>query len=182
MIADLTINAFYRVFIVPRFGFLDAGSEGKNEMDSEWESLLLLAFAVAAEVGGGTSFAQASKCPATVLLIRHAEKLTDGRQDLSTVGFERAKLLPELFGGAGASTAAGRKSGPAVVGSAGPVLFRESNGYAECLAIRYLRRDPPTARKARPLPKRTRAGGSGVGEGEEPVGFTVTLYEPRLSP
>jgi hypothetical protein len=37
--------------------------------------------------------------PATILLIRHAEKLTDGRMDLSPVGFERAKVIPQLFGG-----------------------------------------------------------------------------------
>lgn len=36
--------------------------------------------------------------PATILLIRHAEKLTDGRLDLSPVGFKRASLLPGLFG------------------------------------------------------------------------------------
>jgi len=35
--------------------------------------------------------------PATILIIRHAEKLTDGRVDLSPAGFERAKLLPTLF-------------------------------------------------------------------------------------
>jgi broad specificity phosphatase PhoE len=35
--------------------------------------------------------------PATILIIRHAEKLTDGRIDLSPTGFERAKLLPNLF-------------------------------------------------------------------------------------
>jgi hypothetical protein len=44
-----------------------------------------------------------AQAPATVLLIRHAEKLTDGLIDLSPVGFERAKLLPQLFGGAGAA-------------------------------------------------------------------------------
>ncbi len=36
--------------------------------------------------------------PATILLIRHAEKLTDGRIDLSPIGFERARLLPKVFG------------------------------------------------------------------------------------
>lgn len=36
--------------------------------------------------------------PATVLLIRHAEKLTDGQMDLSPTGFERARRLPQLFG------------------------------------------------------------------------------------
>jgi hypothetical protein len=35
--------------------------------------------------------------PATILLIRHAEKLTDGRIDLSPTGFERARLLPTRF-------------------------------------------------------------------------------------
>jgi hypothetical protein len=35
--------------------------------------------------------------PATILLIRHAEKLTDGQIDLSPIGFERARLLPKVF-------------------------------------------------------------------------------------
>ncbi len=35
--------------------------------------------------------------PATIYLIRHAEKLTDGREDLSQQGFLRAALLPNLF-------------------------------------------------------------------------------------
>jgi hypothetical protein len=35
--------------------------------------------------------------PATILLIRHAEKLTDDQIDLSPTGFERANLLPKLF-------------------------------------------------------------------------------------
>jgi hypothetical protein len=38
--------------------------------------------------------------PAAILLIRHAEKLTDGRIDLSPTGFARAKDLPQLFLGA----------------------------------------------------------------------------------
>lgn len=37
--------------------------------------------------------------PATILLIRHAEKPATG-SDLAPAGFERAKLIPELFGGA----------------------------------------------------------------------------------
>ncbi len=49
------------------------------------------------------ALAQEPQPPATILLIRHAEKLTDGRIDLSPVGFERAKGIPELFGGAGAA-------------------------------------------------------------------------------
>jgi hypothetical protein len=35
--------------------------------------------------------------PATILIIRHAEKLTDGQIDLSPEGFERARLIPNLF-------------------------------------------------------------------------------------
>jgi hypothetical protein len=54
-------------------------------------------------VPGGLAWAQTAQPPATVMLIRHAEKLTDGRPDLSPVGFERAKAIPELFGGAGAA-------------------------------------------------------------------------------
>ncbi len=47
--------------------------------------------------------AQSGQPPATILLIRHAEKLTDGRIDLSPAGFARAKEIPRLFGGAGAA-------------------------------------------------------------------------------
>jgi hypothetical protein len=39
--------------------------------------------------------------PTTILIIRHAEKLTDGRLDLSPTGFKRASLLPNLFVPAG---------------------------------------------------------------------------------
>ena len=53
--------------------------------------------------GGGAAVAQVPQPPTTILLIRHAEKLTDGRIDLSPVGFERAKAIPQLFGGAGAA-------------------------------------------------------------------------------
>jgi hypothetical protein len=35
--------------------------------------------------------------PTTILIIRHAEKLTDGRLDLSPTGFQRAALIPNLF-------------------------------------------------------------------------------------
>jgi broad specificity phosphatase PhoE len=50
--------------------------------------------------GGFSASCAVAQAPATVLLIRHAEKLTDGQQDLSPTGLERAKRLPELFGGA----------------------------------------------------------------------------------
>jgi hypothetical protein len=56
--------------------------------------------ALLALVAGVAGLAQTPQPPATILLIRHAEKLTDGRIDLSPVGFERAKRIPELFGGA----------------------------------------------------------------------------------
>jgi hypothetical protein len=42
----------------------------------------------------GVAWAQA---PATIYLIRHAEKLNDGREDLSPEGFMRAAMLPQLF-------------------------------------------------------------------------------------
>jgi hypothetical protein len=62
-----------------------------------------LILAIATVLGGGSAAtAQVPGPPATILLIRHAEKLTDGRIDLSPVGFERAKVLPQLFGGAAA--------------------------------------------------------------------------------
>src|SRR5262249_15322186 len=35
--------------------------------------------------------------PATILLIRHAEKLADRQIDLSPAGFKRASMLPGLF-------------------------------------------------------------------------------------
>jgi hypothetical protein len=47
---------------------------------------------------------QSPQPPATVLLIRHAEKLTDGRIDLAPAGFARAKDLPQLFLGANSGT------------------------------------------------------------------------------
>jgi hypothetical protein len=66
--------------------------------------LLLAVLLVAVlTLGGGTvglaALGQSPQPPATILLIRHAEKLTDGRIDLSPVGFERAKVIPQLFGG-----------------------------------------------------------------------------------
>jgi len=35
--------------------------------------------------------------PATILIIRHAEKLDNGESDLSPAGFDRAGLLPKAF-------------------------------------------------------------------------------------
>jgi broad specificity phosphatase PhoE len=60
---------------------------------------LLTAFGQA----GLEAHAQTGQPPATILLIRHAEKLADGQMDLSAAGFARAKELPRLFGGPGAA-------------------------------------------------------------------------------
>jgi hypothetical protein len=64
---------------------------------------LAILLAYVALLAGAAAWAQMPQPPATILLIRHAEKLTDGRIDLSPVGFERAKRIPQLFGGAGAA-------------------------------------------------------------------------------
>jgi hypothetical protein len=45
------------------------------------------------------AFGQSGQPPKTILLIRHAEKLTDGQTHLSPAGFERAKVIASLFGG-----------------------------------------------------------------------------------
>lgn len=60
--------------------------------------LFVVALLAAAGVGWGQN-AVSPQPPATILIIRHAEKLTDGRQDLSPVGYQRASLLPKLFDG-----------------------------------------------------------------------------------
>lgn len=62
---------------------------------------LLLLFSVA-EIHAQTTAPAKPQPPATILIIRHAEKLTDGRIDLSPTGFERARLLPKLFSPAAA--------------------------------------------------------------------------------
>jgi hypothetical protein len=78
-------------------------------MNSYWlnpsrRQLLLFVVALVGLCGAmGTAQQLAGQPPATILLIRHAEKLTDGRMDLSPVGFERAKVIPQLFGGPGAA-------------------------------------------------------------------------------
>jgi len=59
-------------------------------------------FVVALLAAVGTARGQAGlspQPPATIFIIRHAEKLTDGRQDLSETGYKRAALLPTLFTG-----------------------------------------------------------------------------------
>ena len=57
-----------------------------------------LCFALGYEsLGQDLAAGHAGQAPATILIVRHAEKLTDGRLDLSPVGFQRAALLPKLF-------------------------------------------------------------------------------------
>jgi hypothetical protein len=43
------------------------------------------------------SAAPKPQLPATILIIRHAEKLDNGESDLSSAGFDRAGLLPNAF-------------------------------------------------------------------------------------
>jgi uncharacterized protein YbjT (DUF2867 family) len=56
-------------------------------------ALLVALFAFAPLFGQSS----APQPPATIYLIRHAEKLTDGREDLSWHGFVRAAAIPRLF-------------------------------------------------------------------------------------
>jgi hypothetical protein len=58
---------------------------------------LLRAIALLALLPFVPTHAQTPQPPATILLIRHAEKLTNGESDLSPAGFARAKQLPQLF-------------------------------------------------------------------------------------
>jgi hypothetical protein len=65
-------------------------------------ALFLLLLLSAVEIHAQAAAQAKPQPPATILVIRHAEKLTGGRIDLSPVGFERAKLLPKVFSPAGA--------------------------------------------------------------------------------
>jgi hypothetical protein len=71
-------------------------------------ALLPILASLGAPLGASAQTAQAAQPPqppATILLLRHAEKLTDGRIDLAPAGFARAKDLPQLFLGSNAGTA-----------------------------------------------------------------------------
>ena len=59
--------------------------------------LFLLLLLGASQIHAQAATPPKPRPPATILIIRHAEKLTDGRIDLSPTGFERARLLPTLF-------------------------------------------------------------------------------------
>jgi hypothetical protein len=69
-------------------------SRATSQLSSRRQFLALFAFFV---LFAALASAQTPQPPATVLLIRHAEKLTDGRIDLAPAGFARAKDLPQLF-------------------------------------------------------------------------------------
>jgi hypothetical protein len=64
-------------------------------------SMCLLPFVVAGAACLAQTVPPRGQPPATILIIRHAEKLTDGRLNLSPAGFKRASLLPNLFVPAG---------------------------------------------------------------------------------
>jgi len=64
--------------------------------------LLGMAAGLGGTAAGMAAWAQAPAPPATILLIRHAEKPASG-SDLAPAGFERAKLIPKLFGGVDAA-------------------------------------------------------------------------------
>ena len=61
----------------------------------------LLLFITGLALTGSLTLAQtpasAPQPPATIYLIRHAEKLTDKRPDLAPDGFRRAAMIPNLF-------------------------------------------------------------------------------------
>ena len=57
-----------------------------------WELAL-----VPTTLGGAWGQGPEARPPAVVYLIRHAEKLTDGREDLSEKGFARAQVLVRMF-------------------------------------------------------------------------------------
>jgi hypothetical protein len=59
--------------------------------------VLFLLLLLGPQIHAQTAASAKSQPPATILIIRHAEKLTDGRLDLSPTGFERARLLPKVF-------------------------------------------------------------------------------------
>jgi broad specificity phosphatase PhoE len=63
--------------------------------------LAWLAAGILAGWGGVAAMGQAAGPPATIFLIRHAEKPESG-MDLAPAGFARAKMLSELFGGVAA--------------------------------------------------------------------------------
>jgi broad specificity phosphatase PhoE len=79
-----------------------------NRLDCVWDAAKMrnilirkglgLALAILLGLVGVCALGQTSQAPATIMLIRHAEKLTDGQIHLSPQGFERAKAMPELFG------------------------------------------------------------------------------------
>jgi len=64
-------------------------------------TLFLLTLLAASATTLAQAPTSAAQPPVTILIIRHAEKLTDGQLDLSPTGLKRASLLPNLFVPAG---------------------------------------------------------------------------------
>ena len=63
--------------------------------------LISLALALTSQIGcHAQPLATNPQPPATILIIRHAEKLNNGDTDLSSTGAQRAELLPQAFSGA----------------------------------------------------------------------------------
>lgn len=64
--------------------------------------LISLALVLTSQIGchAQPSAAANPQPPATILIIRHAEKLDNGDTDLSSTGAQRAELLPQAFSGA----------------------------------------------------------------------------------
>jgi hypothetical protein len=60
-------------------------------------SFALTACRASPSIGGQSTSAASGKSPATILIIRHAEKLFDGDTDLSPAGNARAQLLIKAF-------------------------------------------------------------------------------------
>jgi hypothetical protein len=59
--------------------------------------LVSLAISLSSPIGCHGQSAAKPQPPATILIIRHAEKPDDGQSDLSSAGAQRAELLPQAF-------------------------------------------------------------------------------------
>jgi hypothetical protein len=73
------------------------GMSLKNHLSRRRVLPLLFCFLFSGFAAPLSGQASTPQPPATIYLIRHAEKLTDGREDLSVQGFQRAAVLPQLF-------------------------------------------------------------------------------------
>ncbi len=98
MVVNQTASIIKRNFLTPVTNApgYPCGMSPRVRVRLFWALLLLLPIGL---IGGcSRKVTPTGPPPATILLIRHAEKLDDGRIDLSPTGFERARLLPKVFG------------------------------------------------------------------------------------